>query len=89
VVLNEEVIVPLLQALNGDAWGADLAIGAVWLVAQFAVFAWLCPKASYRWFDCLVMVVPIAGLRSGRPASCGGSPTCRTGIGGHDRAKLT
>jgi hypothetical protein len=62
VVLNEEVVVPLLQALNGDAWGADLAIGAVWLVAQFAVFAWLCPKASYRWFDCLVMVVPIAGL---------------------------
>jgi hypothetical protein len=31
VILNDEVVVPLLQALSGDARGVDLAIGAVWL----------------------------------------------------------
>lgn len=63
VILNTEVVVPLLQTLSDDASVVvDLVVGVVWLVAQFAVFAWLCPKVSYRWFDCLILAVPVAGL---------------------------
>jgi hypothetical protein len=40
---------------------AQQVTAVVLLVSQFAVFAWLCPKVSYRWFDCLMLAVPIAG----------------------------
>jgi hypothetical protein len=54
----------LLHLLSGDAEvlaRAQEATAVVLLVSQFAVFAWLCPKVSYRWFDCLMLAIPIAG----------------------------
>jgi hypothetical protein len=54
----------LLQLLSEDAVAlarAQQIADVVLLVSPFAVFAWLCPKVSYRWFDCPMLAIPIVG----------------------------
>ncbi|WP_020579827.1 hypothetical protein [Actinopolymorpha alba] len=31
-------------------------------VVPFGVYAWLGPRVSYRWFDCLILLIPISGV---------------------------
>jgi hypothetical protein len=64
LIVQLAVVDPLLlQLLSDDATlaRAQQITTVVLLVGQFAVFAWLCPKVSYRWFDCLMLAIPIVG----------------------------
>jgi hypothetical protein len=64
LVVQLAVVDPLLLQLLDDAVAlarAQQIASVVLLVSQFAVFAWLCPKVSYRWFDCLMLAIPIVG----------------------------
>ena len=64
VVLEYAVVGPLLQLVSEDVLApseADVVAVVILWVSQLAVFAWLCPEVSYRWFDCLMLAVPIVG----------------------------
>jgi hypothetical protein len=65
LIVQLAVADPVLRHLLSDdaeaLASAQQVTAVVLLVSQFAVFAWLCPKVSYRWFDCLMLGIPIAG----------------------------
>jgi hypothetical protein len=59
------VILALALLLTGNnptvlAIGQWVGVVVGW-VGPLAVLAWLCPKVSYRWFDCLMLAIPISG----------------------------
>jgi hypothetical protein len=65
LIVDLAVVDPVLVRLLGDdanvLASAQQVAAVVLLVSQLAVFAWLCPKVSYRWFDCLMLAIPIVG----------------------------
>lgn len=67
VVIGTVVMLPLLLALlalgEDEAYSAllDVAAFVSGLAVQLGFFAWLAPKVSYRWFDCLILLVPFSG----------------------------
>jgi hypothetical protein len=65
LIVQLAVVDPVLLHLLSDDAGvlasAQEVTAVVLLLGQLAVFAWLCPKVSYRWFDCLMLAIPIAG----------------------------